>query len=169
MANALNQKTSLLTTTNLEVIGFELLKDSLSIDPFFGPIIWDMSAGVRGGIGLYNGFLFKGTQLCILEGSLQLNIIKECHNEGHVGQDKTLQLVADQFYWPSMQREVDKLVKSCRIMPLPIPKGPWTNVTIDFVLGLPRTQKGNDSIFVVVDRFSKMVHFIASKKTADAV
>jgi hypothetical protein len=50
----------------------------------------DVSTGARGGFGLYNGFLFKGTQLCILKGSLRLKIIKERHNEGHIGRDNTL-------------------------------------------------------------------------------
>jgi hypothetical protein len=129
----------------------------------FGPIMKDMSTRMRRGFGWHNGFLFKGTQLCIPKSSLRLKIIKECHNEGHRERDKTLQLVAKQFYWPSMWRELNKLVKSCQIcqvskesatnaglyLPLPIPERRWTNGSMDFVLGLPKTQKGNDSIFVI--------------------
>ena len=134
---------------------------------------------------IQGGLLFKSNKLCIPKCSMRENIIKEKHSgglSGHFGQDKTFAQVNAFYYWPKMQTDVKKFVEKCRVcqyakgrsqntslyQPLPIPDRPWDAVSMDFVLGLPKTQRGNDSIYVVVDRFSKMAHFIACKKTNDA-
>jgi hypothetical protein len=92
------------------IFGFNLFQESLSTDPYFGPIVSDLATGQREGYVMHDGFLFKGNKLCIPDGSLHLKIIQERHNEGHVGCEKTLKLVADQFYCPSMRKEVAKFV-----------------------------------------------------------
>lgn len=52
--------------------------------------------------------------------------------------------------------------------PLLTAERPWEHVSLDFIMALPRTQRGNDSIMEVVERFSKMAHFIACNKVDDA-
>ena len=102
-------------------------------------------------------------------------MIQEKHSgglSGHFGHDKTFAQVSTFYFSPRMQHDVNKFVKKCRIcqdskgrrqnnglyQPLPIPTRPWDSISMDFVLGFPRTQRGNDSIYVVVDRFLKMAH-----------
>ena len=53
------------------------------------------------------------------------------------------------------------------LKPLPVPNGPWQEISYDHIVGLP-ISKGFDSIFVVVDRLTKMAHFIPTVKTATA-
>ena len=52
--------------------------------------------------------------------------------------------------------------------PFTVTSQPWDVVSIDFILGLPRTPRGHDSILVVVGIFSMMAHFIRCFKTSDA-
>ena len=51
--------------------------------------------------------------------------------------------------------------------PISIPEKPWSDISMDFVLGLPKIVKGCYSIFVIFDIFSKMAHFIPCKKKLD--
>ncbi|GKD93420.1 RNA-directed DNA polymerase [Tanacetum coccineum] len=74
---------------------------------------------------------------------------------GHFGRDKTLALLREQFYWPRMGRDVNRLLERC-------------HVSLDFVLGFPRTQLAKDSVMVVVDLFSEMAYFVPCSKTFDA-
>ncbi|GJW82725.1 putative nucleotidyltransferase, ribonuclease H [Tanacetum coccineum] len=162
-ADALSRRSGLLVTMQVDVPGLDVIRDMVAVDPYFSVVLQGVQAGEKPDFFLHNGFLFKGNQLCIPDSSLRLQIIKELHGEGHVGRDRTLQLVQASYFWPTMRKEVDRYVKRCRVCQ------PWVDISMDFVLGLPRTQRGNDSIFVVVDRFSKMVHFIPCKKTTNAV
>ena len=134
---------------------------------------------------MQDGLLFKGSQLCIPKCLMRENLIKEKHIgglSGNFGHDKTLEQLKHFYFWPRMRIDVQKFVDKCTVCqhakgrsqniglytPLLIPNRSWDSISMDFILGLPKTKKGHDSIFVVVDRFSKMAHFIPYFKTSDA-
>ncbi|TYK31395.1 serine/threonine-protein kinase TIO-like [Cucumis melo var. makuwa] len=143
-----------------EIIAFNHLPKLYENDENFGEIWSNRPNHIRkGDHHLMEGFLFKGDQLCIPHTSLR------------------------RFYWPQVRRYTNNLMKRCAICqrakgtstnaglytPLPIPKNICKDLSIDYVVGLPKTQRGFDLVMVVVDRFSKMSHFLACKKTTDAV
>jgi hypothetical protein len=101
---------------------------------------------------------------------------------GHFGVKRMEDILAANFFYPKMRRDMVRFVARCTTcqkaksrlnphglyMPLLVPSIAWEDISMDFVLGLLWTKGGCDSIFVVVDRFSKMAHFIPRHKTDDA-
>ena len=52
------------------------------------------------------------------------------------------------------------------LQPLPIPEWKWEHIAMDFVVGLPKTTRGNDAIWVIVDRLTKSAHFLPFRVNA---
>jgi hypothetical protein len=119
---------------------------------------------------IQDGLLFKRNQLYIQKSSMRENLLKEKHSGGlvgHFGHEKMFVQLNNMYYWPRMRIDVKIFVKKCRIFlhakgkrqntglyrPWPVLERLWDVLSMDFVLGLPRTQRGCDSIFLVVDRF----------------
>ena len=109
---------------------------------------------------------------------LRKKILDEAHNSRlsiHPGSNKMYQDLKQRLWWTRMKREIATYVSECDIcrrvkaihlrpagtlQPLSIPEWKWEDISMDFIVGLPRTQKGYDSIWVVVDRLTKSAHFI---------
>ncbi|PKA46982.1 putative mitochondrial protein [Apostasia shenzhenica] len=94
---------------------------------------------------------------------------------GHSGFIPTLHKLKSMFHWKGMGKATKIFIQECNVcqqnkyetssksgplQPLPIPEKVWTNVSMDFIEGLPKSN-GKDTIFVVVDRLSKYAHFMA--------
>jgi hypothetical protein len=82
-----------------------------------------------------------------------------------------------------IRQEVNKYVQTCEscqrnkistqkpaglLQPLPLPTHKWTDISMDFITQLPKTQSGYDAILVVVDRCTKVCHFIPTTTSVDA-
>ena len=115
----------------------------------------------------------RAKKLCIPESLLRLLLLQESHGGGlmgNFGRDKTFATLSKSYFLPKMFRDVNRFTNQCSTcrkakskaqshdlyMPFPIPGQPWEDISMDVVLGFPRTRNGKEFIFVVKDRFSKM-------------
>jgi hypothetical protein len=113
-------------------------------------------------------------------------ILKECHSDplaGHWGQRRTIEKVRRRYNWPYLRRDVSEFITSCLVCrhakpvrhapygllrSLNVPDTPWADITLDFIMELPPSEydgKVYDTILVVVDKLTKMAHYIPTVST----
>ena len=121
---------------------------------------------------------------------IRSKVISRHHNNPlaeHFGVDKTRELVSRKYYWPSLRKDIKNYVRGCDVclaskavrhkpygdlQSLPVPTHQWKDLSIDFVTGLPLSAdwKGDsyNSILLIINQLTKMVHYEPIKVTIDA-
>ena len=93
----------------------------------------------------------------------------------HPGITKMYNDLKREFWWPGMKKDVTQFVLKCLtcqkvkiehqkpgglLQSIEVPQWKWDDISMDFIVGLPRTQSGHCSIGVIVDRLTKSAHFL---------
>jgi len=122
---------------------------------------------------------------------LRKRAIQELHEHplhGHPGIKKTMERMQRHYDYPKMKRDVEESIKQCdlcnktkarrhkpygKLQPLPVAERPWSSVTMDFIVKLPISEDPTtgtcyDSIFVIVDRFTKFAYYIPYQESSSA-
>jgi hypothetical protein len=126
-------------------------------------------------------------RLCVPDDKeLKLQLLQEHHDariSGHLGKDKTYSNLARLYFWPKLSKEVYRYIASCDacqrnkgtnkqpaglLQPLAVPQQRWEQVSMDFIVQLPKTKQGHDAIFVIVDKLTKRIHLTPTHTTATA-
>ena len=121
---------------------------------------------------------FKG-RICVPSlDDLKVKILEEAHKSRlsfHPGMTKMYQDLKRSFWWHGMKKDVAEYVARCltcqkakvehqrpsgELKPLEIPEWKWESISMDFVSSLPKTSRGHDAVWVIVDRLTKSAHFI---------
>jgi hypothetical protein len=130
---------------------------------------------------LHDGLLCHLSHLCVPSSKCAKLIWEALYNQEaeHFGVEKIVAVMQNHFYWLKIRRDVHKYIRSytsCVIakptikkqglyIPLPIADRPWESISMDYMSCLPSTKHGNDCVFVVVDRVSKMAILAPCKKS----
>ena len=139
------------------------------------------------GYSVRDGLIYLGSRLCIpRDPEIQAALLEEHHDSavaGHLGRDKTYELLARHYFWPGLNAAVRDYVKTCPscqrnkpsnqspaglLQPLPTPEFRWQQITMDLITQLPKTPRGCDAIVTFTDRLSKRILVAATTTDVDA-
>ena len=115
-ADALSRRHLLLFQLDACVLGFEHLKSLYETDEDLGEIYRTCQRHPKGDFLIQEGYLFKGTRLCIPKCGTRELLIREVHGgslAGHYGENKTSIILKEHFYWPNMEKDVQDILKRC--------------------------------------------------------
>ena len=154
------------------------LQDEVNHDPFYFNLTENSTTST---LICRDGVWFKGDKIFLSPtSSLIPKVLWECHSSptgGHFGFHKTLARVKSSFFWAQMQKSIKVYLQQCEtcqrnksdcmkpaglLQPLPIPERVWTDISMDFIEGLP-SSNGYTAITVTVDRLTKYAHFVTLK------
>ncbi|KAA0051967.1 pol protein [Cucumis melo var. makuwa] len=162
--------------------------DAQSNDPYLVEKRGLAEAGqaVEFSISSDGGLLFQ-RRLCVpSDSAVKTELLSEAHSSPfsmHPGSTKMYQDLKRVYWWRNMKREVAEFVSKCLVcqqvkaprqkpagllQPLSVLEWKWENVSMDFIIGLPRNLRGFTVIWVVVDRLTKSAHFVPGKSTYTA-
>jgi hypothetical protein len=188
---------NVVSTVSTDIQGLGAVKQCLAEDDLAKEMIEKLEKGEvakkQGStFELMDGYLYRvegsRRQLYVPEAAKEMRgkLLEEYHDTpfaGHLGRDKTIAAIVEKFWWPSVYSDVEDFVKRChkcqlmkgrhgmvagKLMPLKTPEYAWQQMTLDLMGGFPETPEGLDSIVVFIDRFSKMVHLEACRKSDGA-
>jgi hypothetical protein len=129
---------------------------------------------------------FKDRLVVSKNRELKKKILDEAHLSKfsmHPGSTKMYHDLKPLYWWTRMKREIAKYVSECdtcqrikashlksagALQPLSIPSWKWDDISMDFIVGLPNTSRHHDSIWVIVDRLTKVAHFLPVHTTDKA-
>jgi len=129
------------------------------------------------------GTVWYKDRICVpTDSAIREEILSEGHDSKyciHPGSAKMYHDLRKHFWWENMKTDIAGHVARCDtcnrikaehqrpaglLQPVEIPEWKWECISMDFIIGLPRSEHGYDSIWVIVDRLTKVAHFIPVKR-----
>ena len=178
----IDQVGALLATLRIRPVLRQRVQELQSTDPVLTKIIEQVRQGADTPFSIQDETLMMGNRLCVPDvNNLRREILDEAHNAPyamHPGTTKMYNTLRQNYWWPGMKKDVADFVVRCltcqqvkaehqapsgMLQPLSIPEWKWEKITMDFVTGLPRTLKGYNAVWVIVDRLTKTAHFLPIK------